>query len=167
MLQPNDTLESTRACSRCGEVQPIENFSLYGYQPGRRRQCRTCRSEWRRSWYRRRKGTEANDRAKQAANATNRRLRLQVIAAYGGACECCGETETLLLNVDHIHNDGAVDRIDRSLVGAKFNYFLRRNGYPKDRYQLLCYSCNMGKARQGECPHRQNTPSIVEMALKL
>ena len=39
-----------------------------------------------------------------------RKLRAQVIAAYGGACACCGENAPEFLQVDHINNDGAEHR---------------------------------------------------------
>lgn len=159
-----DSAESHRACNKCGETRPIEDFPLYHSQPGRRRQCKPCRLEWRRGYFQQRKRTGARERDKQTTNAINRRLRLEVIAAYGGACECCGETTTRLLNVDHVLNDGVSERADRNLFSHKLHYFLRRNGYPRDRYQLLCVNCNMGKAKYGTCPHISECPNIVELA---
>lgn len=162
-LSEHETAEPYRTCNQCNGTFPITDFPLYRSQPGRRRQCQDCRLEWRRGYYQRRKKTAAGERDKATNNAISRRLRLEVIAAYGGACECCGETEINLLNVDHIFNDGAEDR-RQFMAGAKLYYYLRRNGFPRDRYQLLCISCNAGKAKYGDCPHRLNAPSIVAMA---
>lgn len=160
-------LETSRTCNKCGETHPIEYFPPYRSQPGRRRQCRACYLTWRRGYYQQRKRTGACERDKQTTNRHNRRLRLEIIAAYGGACECCGETEVELLNVDHVLNDGYLERKDRNLFSHKLHYFLRRNGYPRDRYQLLCTSCNMGKAKHGVCPHLTSGFNIVEMARHL
>lgn len=84
----------------------------------------------------------------------NKRLRAKrlVLTAYGGLCQCCGEARPEFLAVDHINNDG---KLDRELVGSssRFYYWLIRNSFPKNRYQLLCFNCNFAKAAYGECPH--------------
>lgn len=91
-----------------------------------------------------------------------RKEKLQLIAAYGGRCSCCGEDEPKFLSIDHIHNDGAAER--SAMFGSrdkggyanqKFYRWLRSQDYPKDRYQLLCYNCNCAKGFWGQCPHSQ------------
>lgn len=81
-------------------------------------------------------------------------LRLELISAYGSACACCGESEPLFLELDHSNGDGAAHRraIGR---GAKACYsWLKRRGYPRDGFQLLCANCNQGRKRNGgTCPH--------------
>ena len=85
-------------------------------------------------------------------------LRLSTLLAYGHKCVCCGETEAAFLTIDHIHNDGAEER--RRIHGSsrasspKFYRMLRNQGWPRDRYQLLCYNCNCAKAHGG-CPHQR------------
>jgi hypothetical protein len=80
-------------------------------------------------------------------------LRAEFIAAYGGRCACCGESESTFLDLDHVNNDGAAHRREignnqRLLVA------LKRDGWPKGRVQILCCNCNQGKARNGGvCPH--------------
>jgi hypothetical protein len=37
-------------------------------------------------------------------------LRAELIAAYGGRCACCGESESIFLDLDHVNNDGKEDR---------------------------------------------------------
>ncbi len=81
------------------------------------------------------------------------KLRAEVLSAYGGLCTCCGEKESLFLAIDHIHNDGAADRKVNG-DGADLYRYLRQQGFPKDRYQLLCHNCNQAK-RFGPCPHRR------------
>lgn len=78
------------------------------------------------------------------------RLRQQVLAAYGGLCACCGESEQAFLTVDHINNDGAEHREN---YRGDFYIWLRRNKFPTDNFQLLCWNCNITKHRLGRCPH--------------
>lgn len=99
------------------------------------------------------------DQCKEGHCKRNARYRQkqrdEVIAAYGGKCNCCHETEPDFLTIDHIYNDGAYERRVHKLGTDRRLYaWLKRNNFPTDRYQLLCYNCNMGKAIWGQCPHR-------------
>lgn len=47
---------------------------------------------------------------RQSKQARRRRLRAEVIAAYGGRCACCGEATPEFLSIDHVNNDGAQHR---------------------------------------------------------
>ena len=107
-------------------------------------------------------------RAADYAREHSRKVKLEVIAAYGYKCVCCGESEPKFLSIDHIFNDGAEHR--RQLVeqgvlkkapyghimygSDKMYRWLKRQGYPKDRFQLLCYNCNCAKGFWGKCPHQ-------------
>ncbi len=83
------------------------------------------------------------------------RLRSEMIEAYGGKCSCCGETEPLFLQLDHINNDGHLDR-KVNKTSAKLWAKLKKAGWPKDRHQLLCANCNFGKLmNDGICPHQE------------
>lgn len=84
-------------------------------------------------------------------------LREEFVAAYGGACTCCGETEPAFLTVEHVLRDG---KAHRSTVGNAPEAVLRdlkRRGWPKDDYTLLCFNCNMARWRLGVCPHQRKT----------
>jgi len=100
-----------------------------------------------------------------AKNAERERLRYlalrrEIVAAYGGKCACCGEREIAFLELDHSKDDGAAHRkkIGR---GSKACYaWLKKRGFPRDGYQLLCANCNQGRKRNGGiCPHR--APRVV------
>lgn len=85
-------------------------------------------------------------------------LRLEMIVAFGGKCKCCGESEPAFLTLDHVNNDGSIERRVRS--NRQTIQLLKKLGWPKDGYQLLCYNCNMGKARNGGvCPHKRDGTS--------
>ncbi len=82
------------------------------------------------------------------------RVREQLINAYGGICACCSEPESRFLTIDHIYNDGSAERKTIDHTGYGLYYRLKREGFPRDRYQLLCMNCNFGKSKNGGvCPH--------------
>lgn len=80
----------------------------------------------------------------------------EVLAAYGGKCACCGETEPLFLEIDHVNNDGGKHRREEVGRGGTSMYsWLKQHGYPEG-FQVLCRNCNYGKHRNGGvCPHKQ------------
>lgn len=83
-------------------------------------------------------------------------VREEVFLAYGGPiCACCGETERVFLSIDHIHGGGAKHRrelLGENKGGIHFYRKLKKQKWPKG-YQVLCYNCQIGKYRLGECPH--------------
>ena len=83
-----------------------------------------------------------------------RKLRIQVNKGYGGKCECCGENIPWFLSIDHIYSDGNRQRAE-GLISTTFLKYLIANNYPRDKYQLLCLNCNIGKwYNHGLCPHQ-------------
>ena len=59
------------------------------------------------------------------------------------------------LSIDHINNDGATHRKDNRFRGPNIYSWLKAHNYPKDRFQVLCYNCNLAKAHCGGiCPHK-------------
>ena len=90
-----------------------------------------------------------------------RKLRAQVLEAYGGKCQCpsCDVTTPEFLQIDHVNDDGGEHR--RQLFGSnkrgcshRFYTWLRKNGFPKEGFQLLCANCNFAKGHYGKCPHQ-------------
>lgn len=83
------------------------------------------------------------------------KMRAAILHAYGGehpACACCGESQPLLLALDHINGGGHQQRQERG--GGGFYTWLKRNNYPPG-FQVLCHNCNMGRQLNGGiCPHR-------------
>jgi hypothetical protein len=129
-----------------------------------------------REWYRKnidrlivrnREYARAYDRAnpekrRQYTKAKRISRRERIFSAYGNRCICCGETRHIFLCLDHINNDGAVERRalgisnTRSGNADKVYYKVIRDGFPKDRYQLLCHNCNWAKSHGG-CPHKESS----------
>lgn len=81
-------------------------------------------------------------------------LKLEIIAAYGGKCICCKCKTIEFLTIDHIDGGGAKHR--KQVDSNVFYQWLKKNSYPKDNYQILCFNCNYAKHICGICPHQQN-----------
>lgn len=89
------------------------------------------------------------------------RVRADVLAAYGGACACCGLNEPAFLTIDHTKNDGKKHRAQNKNGWLSIYDWLWKNGCPKDGYELACFNCNLGRAKnKGICPHKE-TPHLV------
>ena len=83
--------------------------------------------------------------------AWNRSLHTEVMEAYGGTCQCCGESKLEFLALDHINKDGAKERRE---VGSSYSIYLRlkRNNWPEG-YRVLCHNCNQSYGHYNYCPH--------------
>lgn len=159
-----------KICGGCLRTLPRDssNFGKSSkHFDGLRSKCRRCVSLVKKDHYER---TRPQQRARQAIyqkenrdrlyayNAKwqrerNARLRAELIDAYGRVCACCGESEPIFLDLDHVHNNGNAHRRE---VGNNTQVMLelQRLGWPTGDYQLLCCNCNQGKARNGGvCPH--------------
>lgn len=82
-----------------------------------------------------------------------RALRKEMILAYGGECSCCGESRFQFLTLEHTRRDG---NVERRLYGAGDQFFkrLKRMGWPKDGYTVLCMNCNWATRYGDQCPHK-------------
>ncbi len=162
-----------KLCGKCRRSLPREK-EFFGTDSARRDQlrshCRECAAKHKkieyyanRSKHRERQlRYQQNNRQKlYAYNAKWQRkrgaaLRSEMLAAYGGRCACCGESEPIFLDLDHVHNNGNVHRRE---VGNNVQVMLqiKSKGWPTDDFQVLCSNCNQGKARnKGICPHQKN-----------
>jgi hypothetical protein len=128
---------ANRVCVRCGKTKDENKFrkSIGG---GRKNTCASCNAKYDRT-----------------------RLKMAMFESLGFSCACCGESNPLFLSLDHINNDGCQYR-------EKYNeqqiYRLAiREGWPKEKYQVLCMNCNFAKGHHGECPHKsgKSTDSIL------
>jgi hypothetical protein len=106
-----------------------------------------------------RRGKRANDStvcavcrvaaARKRNTAWRARLRDQFLEMYGGRCACCGVARRVFLALDHVQNDGWIER-RRGDNGAPTtaNTTVYRRAvaeHQPDRYQILCHNCNMAK----------------------
>lgn len=130
MQRKNAQKHAASGICRCGKPAEIDKKS-----------CKDCLS--RRAGYARRE---------------QQKLRHDAIMAYGGyICNCCGETERLFLELDHIYGGGCAHRRAVGNSGSTVIRWLKQNNYPEGLMQVLCSNCNTGRARNGGiCPHKSN-----------
>lgn len=149
-----------KRCPHCTATKGADNFYLSG---GRLSSwCKQCtrqrqRDHWADPEMRRRLQERQRSYAGRYSARTKARYaaeRREMIEAYGGACACCGESHHEFLTIDHIDGDGAAERRENAMVGAKIARVLRERGWPKDRYRLLCFNCNCSLGIRGYCPHQ-------------
>mgnify|MGYP001599221854 CR=1 FL=1 len=72
------------------------------------------------------------------------KVRVEMIVAYGGKCNHCAISDIEVLDIDHIDNSGASDR-KNNLHGYNLYRKLKKEGFPKENFQLLCKNCNWKK----------------------
>ena len=107
-------------------------------------------------------------------------LKKNFLEMYGYVCACCGEGNPAFLTLDHVQNDGDADRTGETIIiemtrrdGSTYliPHTKRRSTsqlwraaikeYRPDRYQILCFNCNFGRAKNnGICPHDQECPDM-------
>lgn len=105
-----------------------------------------CR-EYNHRWY-----IANRERAASYARAYARRIRAEVLAAYGTSCVRCGSTERLEL--DHVNGDGRAHGIAIGAPehgGLRFWLALKKRGWPTDPpIQVLCCTCHRRKGIEAE-----------------
>lgn len=154
----------TKLCTKCGEQLPVSDFGTFvekrvgkganrviGGEPKRYRNayCKPCARAHVRVYIK-----QNRERISAQYKAINTRLLNVIHEHYGARCNCCGETEPRFLTIDHVNNDGNIDRLKRKASYQVYKQIID-DGFP-DRFQLLCWNCNCGRARNGGvCPHQQ------------
>lgn len=86
------------------------------------------------------------------------KIKTEVFNAYSKnnpVCVCCGEKDIRFLSLDHINRNGGEERKRVGATGYNFYYYLKKNKFPQNGYQILCYNCNFGKRFYKDCPHKE------------
>lgn len=156
-------------CKKCGTTKPADRFYTHnGHSDGLSSSCIQCTkeynhrhyhevlkhdeeykervSEYARKWHKKNK-----KRNNKRVRDRHRELREACIKAYGGACDCCGETRYEFLAMDHIDGGG---RKHRKKVGTKIVRWLVKNEFPEG-FRVLCHNCNAALGYYGYCPHEE------------
>lgn len=96
---------------------------------------RVAQREYRKRW----EGSERQK--KQIAQTALKRIRdkLEIYRLEGNACVCCGIDDPIYFNIDHVDNDGCLDKTRNTTLKA----YLKT----PERFQLLCANCNWAKHR--------------------
>jgi len=143
--------EGLRICRLCKKSPPDIEFGPSRSQQWR---CRKCLSLKAREWY-----VNNLDERKEYAKKLRQKWRLKMLKAYGNKCTCCGELEPNFLTLEHINRDGREHRRGRNPVTILRE--MRDAGWPKDRFTILCYNCNLSRGFYGECPHKRKMLEVA------
>lgn len=103
--------------------------------------------------YRKEHPEEYREKSRDWARQHRAKIRKAILAAYGGRCTCCGESEEKFLALDHINNDGSSHRAALGKFQKVYDWAVK-NDFP-DNLQLLCHNCNLSKSFYGCCPHNE------------
>ena len=108
-----------------------------------------------------RKGKEVSRRAVKKYFG---KLRAQMFEAYGHSCSCCNETIKEFLTLEHLNGTGKEHRISAGKGwGALLD--LRKKGWPKEGYTVLCMNCNFAKRFGKICPHKVTAQTPIQPLL--
>lgn len=100
-------------------------------------------------------------------------IKAEMVEAYGGKCLHCGIDDPVILSLDHINDDSHVEKElfnNTSRGGAKRYGLLKKQGWPKDRFQLLCFNCNAKKEharRRNVAQEKWGEPEIYSSDYKM
>ena len=95
---------------------------------------------------------------KERAVKYRKRDKKELYDRLGNRCACCGERDSMYLEIDHVHNDGTEHREKiNANWGAKHmkatsmhpRYYIRYLTENPGGLQLLCSNCNRAKHRNG------------------
>lgn len=136
-ISRRNKMQTTAVCRLCYQEKSVDQFPLENGRV-RRNVCWPCRGK------------------RERAQA-----KLAMLAALGNKCACCGEDNPLFLTLDHVMNDGAKQR--ESLATHQVYAVAKKEGWPRDKYQVLCMNCNFAKGHYGVCPHKAGRTSKVVM----
>lgn len=175
-----------KRCSKCGETKIVDQFGIRRSKvkkiERRGSWCKRCvaantaaynardpeEKKRRQREYLARRTDEERQRQnrmavkryrKEHAAKKHQKFKIEVLSHYGGQlCNCCGETEILMLSLDHIDGNGADHRRTlsggRSLPNGSYRW-AKRNNYPPI-FQVLCMNCNWARHwNNGVCPHQE------------
>lgn len=82
-------------------------------------------------------------RLNRYSNQWRENKRKNIIDELGGKCRACGETDQIVLDIDHINDDGAKER--RETKRKNIVDIISANPESLHKYQVLCKNCNWRK----------------------
>lgn len=88
------------------------------------------------------------ERKSRSAKIRIRQHKRELMDKYGGCCVGCGISETAVLTIDHINDDGAKERRTKRLTGYNFYHALLKIPRRSD-LQVLCCNCQNRKRFYG------------------
>lgn len=149
--------DATKRCGKCERELPASEFHrAKRARDGLQGRCKSCNKRLRDAKKDAEYRATYHEKNPELRGEWHRRwrekLKQDVLEAYGRKCECCGEDREDFLTIDHV---GGRNEEHRDLKTQQVYVRLRREGFPKDGYRLLCWNCNCAIGIHGSCPHER------------
>ena len=165
-------------CTKCHvEKEPSAFYSDKTKPDKKRPECKSCfnarmketrkgkaylirfnpyQREWQRSYRKTERHKAWRKKALEKQSIRARELKREIMLRYGGKCICCEIDDVRFLSLDHVNNDGYLERAGKK--NRPSGYFMYKRivtaGYPTT-LQVMCFNCNIGRQHNGgECPHK-------------
>jgi hypothetical protein len=151
--------DGKKQCSTCGEIKErtTEFFArARTFADGFHNQCKLCSLAYREQHKAdaKRRHDEWNTRNPLGPKRWRIKIKAEMIAAYGGQCMCCGDSHPEFLTLDHIGGRTAENHPwDLRQNGSSIYGKLKKLGWPKNAYRLMCMNCNWAIRWGDPCPH--------------
>lgn len=92
---------------------------------------------------------------KKSNNPKRQNNLTKVREILGNKCSCCGNDDSMVLQIDHVNNDSYVDFNNNGIRSQDMCVSKIISGIDTGRYQLLCANCNRSKyINGGICAHK-------------
>lgn len=131
-----------KICSECETEKPIDDFYFANKnRTTRYSRCKKCHNQRRKQWF-----GASIEYQRDYQRSKYQEFRDKIVEVLGGKCAQCGYDENILgLDIDHIENDGNLERKNRKGT----NVTMLRKWLANDckGLQLLCGTCHNIKSR--------------------
>lgn len=139
-----------RKCSKCHVEKSVSEY----YKKMKR--CKECIRAQSKKWFNS-KGEGYRKIRNDQSTAIHKReyliLREEFFSIHGYRCSCCGDAHKEFLTIEHLNRGGKIHR-------AKYRNYLcmlkdmKKRGWQKNEYILLCMNCNWVERNGSTCPHK-------------
>lgn len=159
-IQKRLFLQNRSICSRCEQEKDLSNFHKSKNQSrGIVSFCKDCniKRDIERKPKKKLNSREYYLNHKSKIKDKYNNIRNTVIDYYGRFCVCCGDNRSEFLTIEHKNRSGKEHRIKYKNQTAVYKDIIKQ-GFPKDKFEILCYNCNLSKGvrREDLCYHQKH-----------
>jgi hypothetical protein len=149
---------ANKVCNNCGTQLTLDNWIFATYKH-KNYKCDDCRKITAKQY-----NKENSNKIAQTKQLYRRKLKIAVLNHYGDSCNECGEDNFYYLTIDHINNDGNIDRKNGLSSGHNFYHWLIKNNFPP-QFRTLCFNCNCSTSVMED--HKNSNPNYTTYKNKL
>jgi hypothetical protein len=130
-----------KQCNKCGSLLPLDAFHLRSSVTGARRgECRSCKKQYHREYYQRHKERYRQHQRRNQPKRRERNRRQLFDYLSDKACVDCGETDRVVLELDHVRGDKEFN------IGSMVSMFSwTRIAKELEKCEIRCANCHRRK----------------------